>query len=337
MESSRGAALQLRGVSKSYGSVGVLEQLDLTVEQGEVYAFLGRNGAGKSTSVRIAMGITRPDSGQICMFGQTVAASDPKPRRRVGYVAQEQHFYEWMTPRSIGDFVRAFYPSWQREEYPRLLQRLELPNRKIGTFSGGMKVKLALALALAHEPELMIFDEPTAGLDPVARRELIDIIGELAATGRHTVLFSTHLVDDVARLATRVGVLERGALRYEGSLEGLSRPFTRLILPATGSEEAARAKLSDLSVEVLSSREVAGRLELVLRLGDSSPRERLLSLAPGARLEALSLEDAFVSLVRSGTLLESGASAAPASDAPASDSPEGAGSEASPRPEAVVS
>ena len=150
MSSSASSVVALRGVEKSYGAVQVLRGVELTLGRGEVYAFLGRNGAGKSTTLRIVMGITRPDAGELRLFGELVAPGDTHQRRRIGYVAQEQHFYDWMTPEALGNFVGAFYPTWRAIEYQRLLRVLDVPPRKVRALSGGTKVKLALALALAE-------------------------------------------------------------------------------------------------------------------------------------------------------------------------------------------
>ena len=164
--------VEVGSLRKSYGRVKVLKGLDMTVEEGSTYGFLGRNGAGKSTSLRILMGITLPTSGSVRLFGQTIQGHHTRLRQRIGYVAQEQVFYNWMNAASIGRFVGGFFPSWDRSRYAELLELMELPtDRKIMTFSGGMKAKLALSLALAHRPPLLVLDEPTAGLDPVARRE----------------------------------------------------------------------------------------------------------------------------------------------------------------------
>src|SRR5215831_12121795 len=158
--------ISLRGLVKHYGSVEALRGLDLSVERGQVYGFLGRNGAGKSTTLRIIMGVTLPTGGAVELFGQRARGEHPAVRRRIGYVAQEQAFYGWMTPAALGRFVAGFYPTWDEGEFRRLLGLLDVPaERRIQTLSGGMQPKLALALALAHRPELLILDEPTAGMD----------------------------------------------------------------------------------------------------------------------------------------------------------------------------
>ncbi|MFC2173699.1 ATP-binding cassette domain-containing protein, partial [Acidobacteriota bacterium] len=149
--------LELQGLTKRYGDVWALAGLDLTVREGEVYGFLGRNGAGKSTSIRIIMGISRSTRGAVRLFGKRLRGNPLKARQKIGYVAQEQNFYGWMNPTVMGEFVRGFYPTWDTGEYTRLLGALDLPpSRKIRTFSHGMKAKLALALALAHRPPVLV-------------------------------------------------------------------------------------------------------------------------------------------------------------------------------------
>ncbi len=204
-------ALEFRDLVKDFGKVRALQGLELRVERGEVYGFLGRNGAGKSTAIRIAMGISRSTSGDAMVFGERMTANATGVRRRIGYVAQEQTFYGWMTARTIGQFVSGFYPGWQDEEYERLIDQMGLPpQRKIRAYSGGMKAKLALALALAHRPDLLILDEPTAGLDAVARREFIEMVREQAECSHRTTFFSSHLIDEVETAADRVGSTREG-------------------------------------------------------------------------------------------------------------------------------
>ncbi|HEY8430671.1 MAG TPA: ABC transporter ATP-binding protein, partial [Sandaracinaceae bacterium] len=157
------AMVEVRGLVKRYGSVRALEGLDLSVGRGEVYGFLGRNGAGKSTTIRILMGITPPDDGEVWLFGEPVRRGHVKLRERIGYVAQEQTFYGWMDARQLGRFVGSFYPTWNEADFERRCRTLDVPlDRKVRTLSGGTKVKLALALALSHRPPLLILDEPTA-------------------------------------------------------------------------------------------------------------------------------------------------------------------------------
>lgn len=274
--------IEVRGLVKSYGSLEVLRGLDLCVEQGKVYGFLGRNGAGKSTTLRVLVGILEPTSGRVDLFGEPMSGKNTSLRSRIGYVAQEQHFYGWMTPGDLGTFVKGFYPNWDSSLYESLLKTMELPkDRKSETFSGGMKAKLGLALAVAHNPPLLILDEPTAGLDPVARREFLQMVSEQTAQRGSTVLFSSHLVDEVERVSDTVGILEQGRMLYQGSLENLSRQVFSLKIDPESPEPVLPPE-----IEILRK----------------SPRQWVVrceqpEMLHPANAESLSLEDIFVELV----------------------------------------
>lgn len=277
--------IEIRGLKKAFGKVAVLNGLNMTVEQGQVYGFLGRNGAGKSTTLRVLVGILEKGAGSVELFGQPMLNKNTTLRQKIGYVAQEQNFYGWMTPSALGAFVRGFYPSWDEALYQRLLEALELPKtRKIETFSGGMKAKQGLALALAHRPPLLILDEPTAGLDPVARREFLQIVREQSRE-RTTVLFSSHLIDEVERAADRVGIIDEGTMQYEGSLLELSRQVRRF----RGNGEV------QLSAEFEVLRQTSDGY--ILRCQSVQDYTVFRNTYPEAHFENLSLEDIFVELV----------------------------------------
>lgn len=293
--------IQVRGLAKRYGAVEALRGVDFTVHAGDVVGFLGRNGAGKSTTIRILMGITRPSAGEVRMFGEPLGRDLVRWRQRIGYVAQEQSFYGWMTPITIGRFSRGFFPSWDEAEYARLLAVLDVPTRRrIGTFSGGTKVKLALALALAHRPPLLVLDEPTAGLDPVARREFLEIVrAENERSGR-TTFFSSHLVDEIELVARRVAILEDGRTLYEGSVEALVARVrsARAPLHDETSEGAAREALAAAGSIVLYEEIRDGELRAIVQAGDPSAWDALASLAPQIAIERLPLEEVFIAMVR---------------------------------------
>jgi ABC-2 type transport system ATP-binding protein len=285
-EQAPAVALALRGLHHSYGSVHAIQGLDLTVHRGEVYGFLGRNGAGKTTTIRALMGILRPDSGIIEMLGNRVTRVRPDHKRNIGYVAQEQHFYPWMTCREIGRFVGGFYPSWDAIEFERLLDVFELPaRRRISALSHGMRVKLALALATAPRPPLLILDEPTSGLDPVARREFSDLVDVQARSAHQTVFFSTHLVEEVERLADRICILDRGRALYEGSLDDL-RSSVRLL-------DASALERLPPGFRVLQR---VGQNDLVVHAEPVQWAEAPLA----ERARALPLNEIFIALVTGG-------------------------------------
>lgn len=287
----------LSGLVKRYGTVQALRGLDLDVDRGEVYGFLGRNGAGKSTALRIIMGVTLSTEGTVELFGQPVAGEHPTVRRRIGYVAQEQSFYGWMTPATLGRFVSGFYPTWDSAEYDRLLKLLEVPSdRRIQTFSGGTQPKLALALALAHRPELLVLDEPTAGMDAVARREFLGLVREQAQRAERTTVFSSHLIDEVEMAADTVGIIDGGRMLWQGPPRALQtevRCFRYRGPPAT------TPPLPDASGATIIDDRIEGDLRTVLvRATDVAVLDAMSVAAPAWDVTTPSLEDVFVALVR---------------------------------------
>ena len=295
--------IEIKNLSKTYGNVMALDGLDLTVKEGDIYGFLGRNGAGKSTAIRILMGITKPTKGIVNLFGKSLGKNHIKLRQKVGYVAQEQNFYGWMTPVSIGEFVSGFYPTWDKKEYHRLLKGLDLPgNRRIRTFSGGMRAKLALSLALAHRPSLLLLDEPTAGLDPVARREFIEIVRDQAENKTGTIFFSSHLIDEVEAAANCIGIIEKGKMYYQGPLSDLSNSV-RLLKHSpvdTGVPDLPSFLVEGTSgMEIIQDRTLNGERCLVVRNSENPDAFDSISHETADwTVEKMPLEDIFIELVR---------------------------------------
>ena len=286
------AVLEVRGLRRHFGKVPAVDGVDLTVRKGEIYGFLGINGAGKTTTIRALMGIIAAEAGTISLLGETTRRTSVAQKRRIGYVSQEQNFYPWMTCRALGKFVSAFYPTWDAAEFARLLAVLEVPeDRRVSELSGGMRAKLALALALAPRPALLILDEPTAGLDPVARREFMQLIVAQARQHQRTTLFSSHLIDEVERCADRVGIIHQGRMRFEGALDTLLQMVRRVRLSA-GAEF-----LLPPGFELWRDEQLDGVRTLALR-AEPAAWDALL-LPPGATIEEMSLEDTFIACVGS--------------------------------------
>jgi ABC-2 type transport system ATP-binding protein len=243
------------------------------------------------------MGITQPSGGSVKMFGE--APRDlVRWRQRIGYVAQEQSFYGWMTPRSIGRFVRGFFPTWDDAEYARLQATLDLPvDRRIRTFSGGMKVKLALCLALAHRPPLLVLDEPTAGLDPVARREFLEHVRDESEKHGRTTFFSSHLVDEIELVAKRVAILDEGRTRYEGDVRALV-DRVRLVRVRAESEEAVSldARIAEAGLVPLYEETREAERRVFVEADDAARFEPAAAL--GIASEKLPLEEIFIAMVR---------------------------------------
>lgn len=284
---SQQPAVVIKGLQKRYGDVQAVKDVSLQIEPGEIFGLLGPNGAGKTTTIRMLMGIIAAESGEIELFGQTSRRTTLKQKRKIGYVSQEQVFYPWMNALQLGKFVGGLYPDWDNHEFLRLLKVLEIPERrKSSQLSGGMRVKLALALALAPRPELLILDEPTAGLDPVARREFLDIIQHQAREYQRTTLFSSHLLDEVERAADTVGIIHRGSMRFEGELSELQQRVRQIELP-DGSELAEGFEVwKDLEPE-----EGSGYHRLIVSADPEVWQQSEL------RSESLSLDDIFIACV----------------------------------------
>jgi ABC-2 type transport system ATP-binding protein len=284
----RGVVLRTTGLKKHFGQMAALDGVDLTVREGEIYGFLGRNGAGKTTTIRALIGILAPDEGEMELLGRSVRRVDVKTKQRIGYVSQEPHCYPWMTARALGQFVSGFYPTWDATEYDRLLRALDLPaDRRFSQLSGGMQMKLSLALALAHRPALLILDEPTAGLDPVARREFLELIASQARNHGRTTFFSTHLIDEVERVADRVGIIDRGRMRYEGGLAELRGEVKRV-----RTDPGATPPVLAPAFQLLRDESVADATAVVFRAPAVAWAE--VKLEPSSRIEEMSLEDIFL-------------------------------------------
>jgi ABC-2 type transport system ATP-binding protein len=271
------AAFALDDITYRFGNIPALDGLSLCVRQGEAYGFLGRNGAGKTTTLRLLMGILRPHSGAIELLGQRVSRVPVALKRRIGYVSQEPMFYPWMTAQQLGRFVGSFYPTWDAAEFERLLRLLDVPaKRRASELSGGTRSKLGLALALAPRPDLLLLDEPTAGLDPVARAEFNDQLMILHRERGTTVFFSSHLVGEVEKLADRVGIVQAGRTCFEGSIAHLHETVRRV----AGAEPPAEFE----------------RLR-----GDiyrAEPSQWDMAIAAGLAAGNISLEDIFLAFAR---------------------------------------
>jgi ABC-2 type transport system ATP-binding protein len=197
-------------VCKSYSGFD-LRGVSFELPRGYIMGFVGPNGAGKTTTIRLIMDLARPDSGRITVLGKQMATNQIELKRRIGYVPENHEFYSDMTVSWTAQFVGRQYPNWNEARFGELLRRYDVdPRKKVGALSKGTRAKLAMALALAHHPELLILDEPTSGLDPVVRRELLSDLLEFVADGDRSVLFSTHITSDLERVADYVTFIVNG-------------------------------------------------------------------------------------------------------------------------------
>ena len=221
-------AICVKDVSKRFGRKTVLNHVSFDVPQGVVFALLGENGAGKSTLIRSMLGYHRLDRGTIEVLGLDAAKKPLEIRRQIGYVSDAPAMYEWMKVSDIGWFASGFYPKGFLERFQQLAQEFELPSQtKIRDLSKGMRSKVALALAMASEPALLILDEPTSGLDPLVRRQFLESMIDRAASGQ-TVFLSSHQIHEVERVADWVGFLHEGKLRVVAPLDQIKSALTVL-------------------------------------------------------------------------------------------------------------
>lgn len=214
-------ALHLCGVRKQFGAF-TLDIADLQLPRGVVLGLVGQNGAGKSTLIKILINLIYPDRGEVILLGMRQPVDELAIKQRLGYVSENPTFYEELTVGAMARVVSGFYPSWNRQTYDQYLSTFELdPKKRIKQLSKGMKVKLGIALALSHHPDLLILDEPTSGIDPVMRRELLQEILAVIQDERRTVVFSSHITQDVEQIADYVAILQDGKLAEFDDRESL--------------------------------------------------------------------------------------------------------------------
>jgi ABC-2 type transport system ATP-binding protein len=227
--------LEMTGVSKSFKAAKVLDGVNLTVPAGSVLGLLGKNGSGKTTLLKCALGLQRPQAGSITLLGEPAWSLSALAKGRLGYVPQEVSLYGWMRVGQLVDYTAAFYPRWNAALAQRLLGEFELdPSARVGPLSVGQLQKLAIVLALGHEPDLLVLDEPVASLDPEARRHFLKTVLDLAGTGR-TCVFSSHITSDLERVADRVAVLKNRHIVYSGELDALKDQVKRLHIVAAAA------------------------------------------------------------------------------------------------------
>jgi ABC-2 type transport system ATP-binding protein len=274
-----------------YGATKALDTLSLEVPGASVFALLGRNGAGKTTAIKCLLGLLAPTRGAARILGFDARALPPEARGRIGYVAEGQKLVPWMRVKELVAYQRASFPTFDGDLCRAHLKRLGLPEkRRVFQLSRGMRAQLALALALAPRPEVLVLDDPAMGLDAVVRREFLDVMIDLIAEEGRTVLFSSHILTDVERVADRVAILDRGVLRVNAPLDEVKRRVRRWHALFAGEAPEPPA----LKGLVRARRQ---RDELLLTVVDGDGTVEPLCKELGARTvepEPLGLEDLFV-------------------------------------------
>lgn len=280
-------------VYRRFGDKEVLRGVDLTISRGSVVGLLGKNAAGKTTFIKCLLGLIRIDAGNLRVFNDDSWSLTSASKARLGYVPQEISLYSWMRVSQIIQYTAAFYPRWNWDLANHLVSQWELPpDDRVGPLSAGQIQKLALVLALGHEPDLLVLDEPVASLDPVARRDFLRTLLEIAQNENRTVLFSTHITTDLERVADRVAILRDGRIVFHDELDVLKDSVKRLRITA------ARDLPNDFAVRGALRTEVAGRNALVAveDMGNGLIEELRKTWDATIDIEDLSLEEIFLEM-----------------------------------------
>ncbi len=271
------ASVQIQGLALAYRGRPVLQGLDWTLQPGQVVGLLGRNGAGKTTLLETLLGLRDAQAGSVQIFGESASRLGDAVRARIGYVPQANDLFPELRAQQLLDYFRGFYPRWNAEKVAQLLQRWAVPlDVEIGRMSGGQQQRLSIIRALAHEPDLLVLDEPVASLDPLVRRDFLRELVEQVLDRGTTVVFSTHILSDLERVAFNVAFLREGRIALQAALDEL--------LESSHLVMGADAQLALLPADAVLARQ-PGRWLLRCRGGAPLPA--------GLVAQRASLEDLF--------------------------------------------
>jgi len=281
-------------LTKYYGSREIITDLSLKVPRGCIYGFLGRNGMGKTTTIRIFLGLEDPTRGTARVLGLDSRQLPPEARARIGYLPEGHHVYGWMTVKECGQFQASYYPAWNQDIFETVLTHFRLTAKMhAGHLSRGQRAGLCLALTLAPEPELLVLDDPALGLDPVARRSLLQSMLYVTRKADRTIFFSSHLLSDVERVADRIAVLDGKVLRADCTVDAFRRQIRHFVLKFR-DQPPPTPDFPGLLESFRTDRELAMTLVNVT----SEMENRMAALEPiSIEPVDLTLEDAFISYV----------------------------------------
>jgi len=286
--------LSAQALSKRFDHKPVLRDINLTVKPGDIVGLLGANGAGKTTLIELLLGYSLPTTGRASAFGTDAVHMPAEAKARIGFVPQVDELMPTMTAGQYLALIGSFYPAWDAAYADSLVEKWGIDRRElIRKSSQGQRQKLSLVAALAHRPDLIVLDEPVASLDPIARRLFLQQIIETTADGNRAVVFSSHIVSDVERLANVIWILKDGQLLWQGELDALKDSVVRIHVPESAASQARVTLRNVLADRVATS----GQRKLIaLRAPDEDWSALETRLGADARVEQLGLEDIFVEL-----------------------------------------
>lgn len=287
-------ALELSNLSKSFDAVTVLKGISASVQAGEVIGLLGLNGTGKTTLLETALGFSIPNGGSASIFGENSISMDGLTKSRIGFVPQRDELLESMKGGAYLALIAEFYPKWNHQLVARLAREWAVPlDSRINKLSVGQRQKLSIISALGHEPDLIILDEPVASLDPVARRQFLKELVDIASSQKRTIVFSTHIVSDLERVASRVWLMQDGKLSIDASMDDLKENFVRVQLPPGENLPVTISKSSILHMRTDSK----GVTTVLLKDWQACVLPGTSNIfSNGTAVETLSLEDLFLEL-----------------------------------------
>jgi len=242
--------IQIENLTKQYHAVRALDNLNMTVEPGSIFGFLGPNGSGKTTTLRILTGLAKPTAGSAQVAGVNVSKDAHNLPSHIGYLPEEPAFYSWMTPQEFLDYIGRLHGLSSSQRIARIKELLilvdlaEVGKRRIGGFSRGMRQRLGLAAALVHRPEVLLLDEPVSALDPAGRKDVLELIGQLS--GKCTILMSTHILADVERVCNVVGIISRGRIIVQSPREELLNRYVQPVFELDSADVPAIQRWAEL-------------------------------------------------------------------------------------------
>ena len=293
-------AVEAHGLCKTYDGHAVVRHVDLSIPGGCVYGLLGRNGAGKSTLTRMLTGMIHPDAGTARLLGEDIRSIAPKTRGRVAYTAEGHPLYAGLTVRQSVRLMKGLSRRWDGDLVGRILDHFELPDgRKVRRLSKGQRAQLSLALAVGPDPDLFIMDDPTLGLDPVVRRDFLESMVQIIQRPGRTVVFSSHVLGDVERVADRIGVMVDGVLRVDCPTDLFKASARKLVLRFEGPPPSYPPAGSESPAGLVYAHRRGRELDLFV-VGAAAEHRAMAERLNPASLEVLelNLEDAFLEYAR---------------------------------------